>query len=94
MTRSAHGRTDHRWWSNWAGNQRAVATAIAAPGSADDVADAVRSARGRPAPVKVVGSGHSFTAIALADDRRMDLSDLADLVSVDAGRRLVTVRPG
>ncbi|MEU7756437.1 D-arabinono-1,4-lactone oxidase [Micromonospora sp. NPDC049171] len=81
-------------WSNWAGNQRGSATAILRPGSPTDVVEAVRSAVADGARIRVTGSGHSFTAVALADDRRMELSELDTLVSVDVPRRLVTVPAG
>ncbi|MFF0118851.1 D-arabinono-1,4-lactone oxidase [Micromonospora arida] len=81
-------------WSNWAGNQRGSASAILRPGSPTDVAEAVRSAAADGGRIRVTGSGHSFTAVALADDRRMDLSDLDTLVSVDVAHRLVTVPAG
>ncbi|MFG2047576.1 D-arabinono-1,4-lactone oxidase [Micromonospora sp. NPDC048935] len=81
-------------WSNWAGNQRGSATAILRPGSPTDVGEAVRSAAADGARIRVTGSGHSFTAVALADDRRMELSELDTVVSVDVPRRLVTVPAG
>ncbi|MEU5911240.1 D-arabinono-1,4-lactone oxidase [Micromonospora sp. NPDC047527] len=81
-------------WSNWAGNQRGSATAILRPGSPSDVAEAVRATAAAGGRIRVAGSGHSFTAIALADDRRMELSELDTIVSVDVERRLVTVPAG
>ncbi|MGV9210833.1 D-arabinono-1,4-lactone oxidase [Micromonospora sp. RB23] len=81
-------------WSNWAGNQRGSATAILRPGSPDEVAEAVRDAAAAGGRIRVAGSGHSFTAVALADDRRMELSELETGVSVDVARRLVTVPAG
>ncbi|MEU8329381.1 D-arabinono-1,4-lactone oxidase [Micromonospora sp. NPDC048839] len=81
-------------WSNWAGNQRGSATAILRPGSPTAVAEAVRSAAADGARIRVTGSGHSFTAVALADDRRMELSELDTIVSVDVAHRLVTVPAG
>ncbi|MGC4854463.1 D-arabinono-1,4-lactone oxidase [Micromonospora sp. DT4] len=81
-------------WSNWAGNQRGSATAILRPGSPDDVAEAVRDAAATGGRIRVAGSGHSFTAVALADDRRMELSELETNVSVDVARRQVTVPAG
>ncbi|KAB1932959.1 FAD-binding protein [Micromonospora sp. ALFpr18c] len=81
-------------WSNWAGNQRGSATAILRPASPDDVTEAVLDAAATGHRIRVAGSGHSFTAVALADDRRMDLSELATTVSVDVERRLVTVPAG
>ncbi|MEU4401179.1 D-arabinono-1,4-lactone oxidase [Micromonospora orduensis] len=81
-------------WSNWAGNQRGSATAILRPASPEDVTEAVLDAAATGHRIRVAGSGHSFTAIALADDRRMDLSELATTISVDVERRLVTVPAG
>ncbi|MGC4863674.1 D-arabinono-1,4-lactone oxidase [Micromonospora sp. DT68] len=81
-------------WSNWAGNQRGTATAILRPGSPSDVVEAVRATAATGGRIRVAGSGHSFTPIALADDRRMELSELETTVSVDVERRLVTVPAG
>src|SRR5262245_39314441 len=79
-------------WVNWAGNQRAVATAVRRPASTDEVAAAVREAAGGHRTVKPVGSGHSFTAAAATDGVRLELDQLAGLVGV-AGRQ-VTVQAG
>jgi FAD-linked oxidoreductase len=79
-------------WRNWGGNQQAVAAGVLAPGSVEEVCAAVKSASETGRRVKVVGSGHSFTAIAVADDLRMHLHRLAAPVSVDG--HLVTVQAG
>jgi FAD-linked oxidoreductase len=81
-------------WSNWAGNQRGTATTILRPGSIADVAEAVRATGAAGGRIRVAGSGHSFTDIALADDRRMELSELDTAIQVDTERRLVTVPAG
>ncbi|MER7455668.1 D-arabinono-1,4-lactone oxidase [Micromonospora sp. NPDC126480] len=81
-------------WSNWAGNQRATATAVLRPTSAAEVAEAVRAAAAGGERIRAVGSGHSFTAVALTDGRRMELADLDTGVRVDVDRRLVTVPAG
>ncbi|MEU7865086.1 FAD-binding protein, partial [Nonomuraea sp. NPDC049141] len=81
-------------WSNWAGNQRATATAILRPTSLADVADAVRAAATTGDRIRAVGSGHSFTGVAVTDGRRMELADLDTGVRVDVDRRLVTVPAG
>ncbi|MFC4020971.1 D-arabinono-1,4-lactone oxidase [Micromonospora sp. GCM10011542] len=81
-------------WSNWAGNQRGTATAILRPRSVADVAEAVRTTGAAGGRIRVAGSGHSFTGIALADDRRMELSELDTDIRVDTERRLVTVPAG
>jgi len=79
-------------WRNWSGNQQAVAVDVLTPGSVDEVSALVKDASGSGRRVKVVGSGHSFTAIALADDQRMHLHRLTDLVKIDGD--LVTVQAG
>ena len=81
-------------WSNWGGNQRAVATTVLTPASADEVSDLVKKAIAAGRRVKAVGSGHSFTDIAAADDQRLHLHRLAGLSSVDPVGRLVTVQAG
>ncbi|SIR24203.1 D-arabinono-1,4-lactone oxidase [Micromonospora avicenniae] len=80
-------------WSNWAGNQSGPAI-ILRPGSVADIVDAVLATRDAGGRIRVAGSGHSFTPIALADDRRMELSALDTGVRVDAAQRLVTVPAG
>ena len=81
-------------WSNWAGNERAVAARVAHPASADEVAAEVDKAAAAGLRVKPVGHGHSFTAAALTDGVRLELDRLAGLVAVDPGARLVTVGAG
>ncbi|MFI7519000.1 D-arabinono-1,4-lactone oxidase [Micromonospora globbae] len=80
-------------WSNWAGNQRGTST-ILRPGTTAEVVEAVRVARAAGGRIRAVGSGHSFTPVALADDRRMELAALDTGVRVDTERRLVTVPAG
>ncbi|GIE98273.1 D-arabinono-1,4-lactone oxidase [Paractinoplanes rishiriensis] len=81
-----------RRWTNWAGNQHAAATDILTPGTVDELATQVKEASATGRRIKAVGSGHSFTAIAVADDQRMHLHRLAGLVSIDGP--LVTVQAG
>jgi FAD-linked oxidoreductase len=81
-----------RRWINWGGNQQAVAAEILTPGTVDEVAAQVKEASGSGRRIKAVGSGHSFTAIAVADDQRLYLHRLAGLVAVDGP--LVTVQAG
>jgi FAD-linked oxidoreductase len=81
-----------RRWTNWGRNQHAVATEILTPGSVDEVAAEVKEASAAGRRIKVVGSGHSFTDIAVADDHRLLLHRLAGLVAIDGP--LVTVQAG
>ncbi|MEV6600337.1 D-arabinono-1,4-lactone oxidase [Actinoplanes sp. NPDC051346] len=81
-----------RRWRNWGGNQESVAVDVLAPGTTEEVAALVKEAATAGRRVKAVGSGHSFTGIAVADDQRLVLHRLNDLISV-AGD-LVTVQAG
>ncbi|MEV4493279.1 D-arabinono-1,4-lactone oxidase [Micromonospora coxensis] len=81
-------------WSNWAGNQHSVATAILRPGTVDDLTQAVRDAAAAGERIRPVGSGHSFTAVARPDGRLLDLTALETDVRVDLAERLVTVPAG
>ncbi|PRY29440.1 D-arabinono-1,4-lactone oxidase [Pseudosporangium ferrugineum] len=81
-----------RRWRNWGGNHQAVAADVLTPRTVDEVAASVKEAATAGHRIKVVGSGHSFTGIALADDRRMLLHRLAEPVSVVGD--LVTVQAG
>jgi FAD-linked oxidoreductase len=82
---------NERRWTNWGRNQESTAEVLT-PGSIDEAAAQVNQAAETGRRVKVVGSGHSFTAIAVADDQRMVLHRLNSLVSVDGP--LVTVQAG
>lgn len=91
---SARGSRAERPWSNWAGNQRTAPQPVLIPSSVDEVVAAVRAAAATGQRIRPVGSGHSFSAIAVAEDQRMELSRLAGRVRVDRENRLVTVPAG
>jgi FAD-linked oxidoreductase len=80
-----------RRWTNWGRNQESIAEVLT-PGTIDEVATQVKQAAESGRRIKVVGSGHSFTSIAVADDQRMFVHRMAGLVSVDG--ELVTVQGG
>ncbi len=81
-------------WTNWAGNQTGRPRKIEHPASEEELAAVVRSAARRSVPVKVVGSGHSFSAIALTDGVAVCLDRCAAVLDVDPERRRVTVQAG
>lgn len=80
-------------WSNWAGNVTDSAEAVA-PRTPEEVVEAVRSAAGEGRRIRPVGSGHSFTAIAQADELRLDLHHLSGIVSADRHTGRVRVLAG
>ena len=81
-------------WRNWAGNQAMTPVAVEHPASTEQVADEVRRAAATGRRVKAVGSGHSFTGIALTDGVLLDLRRLDRLVRVDRDTCRVTVQAG
>ncbi|MBB4936044.1 L-gulonolactone oxidase [Streptosporangium album] len=52
---------------NWAGNQSVTPAEVRAPSSTREVARAVRDAGASGRRVRMVGTGHSFTGVALTD---------------------------
>ncbi|WP_283137994.1 D-arabinono-1,4-lactone oxidase [Rhizohabitans arisaemae] len=77
---------------NWAGNQTGSPSEVRTPANTGDVADAVRDAAASGRRIKMVGTGHSFTGIALTDgimlrpDRLRRIREVGpDRVTVEAG---------
>ncbi|MEZ4503931.1 MAG: D-arabinono-1,4-lactone oxidase [Dehalococcoidia bacterium] len=81
-------------WRNWAGNQRAYPTRVHRPRSEAEIAGIVREAALRGERVKAIGSGHSFTGIAVAEGHLIDLSRYRRVLDVDRQSGLVTVQAG
>ena len=81
-------------WKNWAGNQIAHPLSIEKPRSDEELLATVVSARERGETVKVVGSGHSFTSIALTQGRLVSLENMSGIVGVDRDAQRVTVKAG
>lgn len=79
---------------NWAGNQRTDPCRTVVARDAGDVVAAVQVAARDGLRVKAVGSGHSFTAIAVPDDVALVSPSDPALVRVDAATGLVTVPAG
>jgi len=80
-------------WQNWAGNQRTDPARTVHARDAGDVVDAVKSAQCDGLRVKALGSGHSFTAIAVPEDLALLVPSDPSQVRVDASG-LTTVPAG
>src|SRR6266545_7528778 len=52
-------------WQNWAGNQAAAPARVTTPRSAEEVAEAITLATLDGLTVRMTGSGHSFTPVAV-----------------------------
>jgi FAD-linked oxidoreductase len=81
-------------WRNWAGNVTARPARQATPGSAAQVAAEVRRAAADGLPVRMTGTGHSFTAAAATDGVLLRPDALTAIRSVDPAAGLVTVEAG
>jgi FAD-linked oxidoreductase len=78
-------------WSNWSGWVRATPSSMLSPSSEDELALAIRDAKG---PVRVVGSGHSFTPLCETAGTLLSLDRLQGVVGVDLPACRATVRAG
>jgi L-gulonolactone oxidase len=81
-------------WSNWSGLATASPSQVLTPRDAGEVAAAVKEAAARGGTVKTVGTGHSFTAIAAADDVLLRLDAMRGITSVDHDAMTVTALAG
>jgi L-gulonolactone oxidase len=83
-----------RAWRNWAGDQRCRPAAVATPGSIEEIATALARADADGHRVRVVGSGHSFSDIALTDGLQLRLDRLTRVLDLDRSSGLVRVQAG
>ncbi|WP_261575418.1 D-arabinono-1,4-lactone oxidase [Frankia gtarii] len=83
-------------WRNWAGNETAQAIRLARPRTAEETSAVVIAAVRDGRRVRAVGAGHAMNAIGRPDDGgvQVALDRCADLVALDGGSGLVTVRGG
>ncbi|UOY03549.1 D-arabinono-1,4-lactone oxidase [Blastococcus sp. PRF04-17] len=92
MTHAPAPSASRRRWRNWAGNQRAEADVVH-PRSAGEVAAVLAAATGAERRVRPVGSGHSFSAVAVPEDVQLVCDGLVGVGEVD-GEGRVTVGAG
>jgi L-gulono-1,4-lactone dehydrogenase len=81
-------------WESWSGLESAHPVRVTAPASPAEVVDAVVAARAEGLTVKMVGSGHSFTGIAVADGMMLRPDRLVGIRAVDREAMTVTVLAG
>jgi L-gulono-1,4-lactone dehydrogenase len=87
-------------WRNWGRSESVTPVEIARPRSTDEIVAIVAAARDRGLRVKPVGTGHSFSGVALAPGIQLDMSGMTGLLGVDgnavtlgAGTRLHDLPP-
>ncbi|HEY2768538.1 MAG TPA: D-arabinono-1,4-lactone oxidase [Solirubrobacteraceae bacterium] len=83
-----------RDWSNWAGDERCRPVEIEHPASISEISLALQRAAARGECVRVVGSGHSFSDVALTDGRLLVLDRMHRVLDVDRDSGLVRVQAG
>ena len=81
-------------WSNWAGNQQTGTVLLSKPQTESELQQVVQSAQASGRRVKAVGSGHSFTAIAVSEEVLVDLSNYDEIIAIDKINQTVTVQSG
>src|SRR5271167_1615500 len=81
-------------WRNWVGNQSFIARHIAEPASENELAALVHEAGRQNLPIRVAGSGHSFTPVVATSGLLLSLKTMQGLVSADPDRKRVVVRAG
>ncbi|MDN5896401.1 MAG: FAD-binding protein, partial [Nocardioides sp.] len=81
-------------WRNWSGIESSRPTRVFAPTSTDDVVAAVQDAAERGGTVKMVGTGHSFTAISAPEDTMLRPEGLRGIESVNHDAMTITAGAG
>ena len=75
-------------WQNWAGNQAAAPQRVITPRSAEEVAETIALATLDGLTVRMTGSGHSFTPVAVTSGVMLQPGGLRAIRAVDEdGRR-------
>lgn len=75
--------SNHLTWSNCIGEQKCTATHIRHPDSCRDLVNAVNDAREQGLTVRAVGSGHSFSDVALTDGILLDPKNMKKVIPLD-----------
>jgi FAD-linked oxidoreductase len=86
--------TTRRPWRSWSGLSTAHPAQVVTPADPAEVADAVVAGRANGLRVKMVGTGHSFTDIAVADGLMLRPDRLVGIRSLDRDAMTVTVLAG
>jgi FAD-linked oxidoreductase len=81
-------------WRNWSRTESVRPLRVERPTTDGAVQRAVEAAAASGLRVKPVGSGHSFTGIAVAPDVQLDLTDLSGVIDADVATGRVTLAAG
>ena len=81
-------------WRNWGRTESVRPLRVERPATAGAVQRAVAAAAASGLRIKPVGSGHSFTGIAVAPGVQLDLTDLSGVIDADVATGRVTLAAG
>jgi FAD-linked oxidoreductase len=81
-------------WRNWSGLESASPTRVEDPADTVAIVAAVERARSEGTTVKMVGTGHSFTAISAPEHTLLRPTHLGGIVSVDRDAMTATALAG
>ena len=81
-------------WSNWARTESVAPARTLTPRSVEDVSDAVRAGGRDGLTVRMVGSGHSFTGVAVAPGVQLRPEGLTAVRHADPATGIVTAEAG
>jgi FAD-linked oxidoreductase len=81
-------------WRNWAGIESARPTRVEEPADTAAIVAAVERARAERTTLKMVGTGHSFTAISAPEHTMLRPTRLGGIVAVDREAMTVTALAG
>lgn len=94
VTKGTELLTPGKRWTNWGRVERVVPKFVSKPSNIEEVQQTILRARELGVPVKAIGAGHSFTAIAIAPGVQLDPSGLDGLLEVDAKSKRVKIAAG
>lgn len=78
-------------WSNWSGNVRANPRRMTRPADEAELGDLIRTGEG---PMRMIGSGHSFTPLVASEGTIIDLGGFSGLRAHDMDRMTATIGAG
>ncbi len=78
-------------WRNWSGAVEASPQALSKPQTTDELSDIIRNT---PGPIRVAGSGHSFTPLVASSGTIIDLAAFDKLIDHDPDQQLATIGAG
>ncbi len=81
-------------WRNWAGDQVCAPVSVHRPASRDELVDVVAHEAAAGRRVRVPGSGHSFSSVAMTDGAMVHVDALNRVLDVDVATGQVTVEAG